>query len=371
MRPDAIVLYAVVTVLAWSSLVQQQDRKKLLSHWLMSGLLLAAVLIFQRSYYGDWLPNTYWLKATAKASSLAGGWAYTRGFLLNESFHLPLLLGGIFYLVMKRPRGKHSFTLLSVVCVWFAYVVWVGGDASAIGRFFVPIIPFLCALSALLLVTSLKGLKAEWRREKVGWRWQLSYQVTLISVMTGLFAYHVGLVLDYDLSRQEPSRPLVENLKVALALRQAGVPEGSVIGVFFAGTAPYFMPNQRFHDLLGKSDRYLARTTAHPGMVGHNKWDYGYSLGRVRPDLILTAAPFTDMSDQSAAREASMGLPISFHQALWLDPTFQREYRPNRIVLTLDCATMGGSVWVYARKGWSGLHQSSRQMHGSAEGDVK
>jgi hypothetical protein len=60
-----------------------------------------------------------------------------------------------------------------------------------------------------------------------------------------------------------------------------------VIGVHAAGVVPYYMPEHRFHDLLGKSDRHIAGTSARHGAPGHNKWDYEYSLGRVAPDVLI------------------------------------------------------------------------------------
>jgi hypothetical protein len=63
--------------------------------------------------------------------------------------------------------------------------------------------------------------------------------------------------------------------------------EDAVIAVTWAGAIPYFA-HRRTVDLLGKNDRYLAhlpeRVTFFPG---HNKWDYRYSIGRGKPDLIL------------------------------------------------------------------------------------
>ena len=41
--------------------------------------------------------------------------------------------------------------------------------------------------------------------------------------------------------------------------------------------------------MLGKSDRIIARGKPKPGAgfdPGHDKWDYAYSIGRLRPDIV-------------------------------------------------------------------------------------
>jgi hypothetical protein len=115
-----------------------------------------------------------------------------------------------------------------------------------------------------------------------------------------------------------------------------------VIAVYFAGTLPYYMPGYRFHDVLGKSDRVIAQMPARAGPPGHSKWDYAYSLGLVRPAVIVTAAPF------DGADEAVYRAHVAFHPALWLDPIFRSEYRRVAFVHNGEPATT--HQWVYARR---------------------
>jgi hypothetical protein len=119
------------------------------------------------------------------------------------------------------------------------------------------------------------------------------------------------------------------------------IPPGALIGVFTAGVVPYYLPEQRFHDFLGKSDRRIARSPAKPGPPGHNKWDYGYSLGEVRPDFLVTA-PFGGTDEQSRI-ELATGQDYGFHPALWLDERFRRDYRRF-------AGAPGDVIWIYARR---------------------
>jgi hypothetical protein len=63
-------------------------------------------------------------------------------------------------------------------------------------------------------------------------------------------------------------------------------PVDTRIAVVWAGAVPYF---SRLYavDLLGKSDKVIARSTPHNMSPGHNKWDYTHSIGALKPDYIL------------------------------------------------------------------------------------
>lgn len=81
-RPDALL------VLAWVVLWQRRPRAH--APLLVAGALVAAVLVFQRAYYGDWLPNTFHLKASA---DIDRGLGYLERFALWEHFSLPYSSG--------------------------------------------------------------------------------------------------------------------------------------------------------------------------------------------------------------------------------------------------------------------------------------
>jgi hypothetical protein len=85
---------------------------------------------------------------------------------------------------------------------------------------------------------------------------------------------------------------------IAEALRERLTPQDGEIAVVWAGSLPYFMPEYRFLDMLGKTDRHIARTQAHPGFyVGHNKWDLEYTFVTHTPPAVVLVdgvIPFRD-----------------------------------------------------------------------------
>jgi hypothetical protein len=333
MRPDAMIVLAWVGAAVCLRLWRGHGSRRDLGALAASGLLIAAVFVFQRLYYGDWLPNTFHLKAPDGAASLGSGLAYLRRYALAEHFALPLLLAPPALAAWRWMAGRRiPLLLLGLLLSWTAYVVGVGGDAFAHGRFFAPIVPLL-ALSAGALVEDVARALGRWRI--------VAGSATAL-VMLGLVAH----VLPYRHSRVVAPRLLspdaVNGVCLAWALRDSALPREAVIGVFFAGTLPYYLPEFRFHDMLGKSDRVIAHGPARQGPPGHNKWDYAYTLGRVRPEIILTAGRF-DQVDEAVYRQT-----VRFHPALWVHPLFRPEYR--RIEVLHRGQVVNTHEWVYARR---------------------
>lgn len=128
--------------------------------WLagVSALVLALHFGFRQAYYGDWLPNTARAKVSGDALPEAArawftrrGWHYVVSLFLAFPSLLVALALGLGALVPRTgsrlPRGLAVGLLF--VGANLAYVVRVGGDFMAMGRFFVPSLAF-CGLAFAL-----------------------------------------------------------------------------------------------------------------------------------------------------------------------------------------------------------------------------
>ena len=77
-----------------------------------------------------------------------------------------------------------------------------------------------------------------------------------------------------------------DHARTGVLLSKVTAPDAS-IAVVGAGAIPYFS-QRRAIDLMGKSDRHIAREPGRGRFApGHNKWDYAYSIGSLRPDVII------------------------------------------------------------------------------------
>ena len=75
-----------------------------------------------------------------------------------------------------------------------------------------------------------------------------------------------------------------ENARIAFYLRDETPPEMSV-ALHCAGTTAYFAERPAI-DVLGKSDRHIAKLPVRVFHPGHSKWDWDYVLFERRPDVI-------------------------------------------------------------------------------------
>src|SRR5262249_37943555 len=77
-----------------------------------------------------------------------------------------------------------------------------------------------------------------------------------------------------------------EDTKGGVLLHQATPPD-TTIAVVTARAIPYYAERQSI-DIRGKNDRHVANLEPRgPLYPGHNKWDYDYSIGRLRPDVVV------------------------------------------------------------------------------------
>ena len=62
--------------------------------------------------------------------------------------------------------------------------------------------------------------------------------------------------------------------------------ESTSVALHWAGTTAYFAERPAV-DVLGKSDRHIARLSVDRFSPGHSKWDWSYVIHSLRPDVIL------------------------------------------------------------------------------------
>jgi hypothetical protein len=315
-RLDACVILLATVV--WCAIV---DRPRRLRHVVAGvcvlGLAAGSQTIFRLIYYGDWLPNTYYLKMTGYPASLR----VLTGLLAFLGFlgRLPWWLSLLAFLPFIWRRGGRTL-LVALFLSQCLYSVWVGGDAwewwGGANRYLATVMPLFFVLVSLGLADLLS-----WPAERPGsGRLAAAAHTAAAMLVSGLLvasnsfssdSLRQWLLLKPPLLRDDNAT----NVRTAELIR-AVTTDKALVALSWAGAIPYFS-SRRSHDLLGKCDRRIAREQTHAIMgwtaagsfvPGHLKWDFDYSIMQLQPDLVLR-----DISSGRAQKVAFLARYRSFY----------------------------------------------------------
>jgi hypothetical protein len=294
-RIDMVVPFIVIVAyLVWMDAPNRQ--RHLL--WGLATLVffLGGQTLLRFWYYGEWLPNTYYLKVVGApvwfrvAHGLAVYWQFlwTTNWVL---YVLPLA-------VMLLTWDKSGLLLVGLFLAQSAYSIYVGGDAwehrGGANRFIAIAMPvFFIAFSA-----SLYRLRLKMAAERPAWQRVALAAAELGFLGVSFFSLNVMIESNYVerlLFMRQPLfvRGTERATSIGLYVR-AMTTEQARVAVVTAGAIPYFSERYAI-DLMGKNDPVIARLDSRIkispyGILefrpGHSKWDYAYSIAELKPDVV-------------------------------------------------------------------------------------
>ncbi len=280
LRPDAGLFFA--TALAARASCAPRAWAALRAGALALAASSGAYLLFGWLYYGDPLPNPWYLKATGMPRHLA----LERGLaslLVWLPGALPALAAAALALA-GAPRDPLLRIAAALLCVSAGYEISVGGDwiVRLGSRFVAPALPLLGLLASRGLTQVVARLPA-----------RLALGAPARSLLGILLLATLGLAASPGSATREWLDPRAatllrdynrSNWRLGATLRDHSAPSTRV-AVHWAGVVPYV--SRRFAiDVLGKSDRHIARLVVDRFEPGHAKWDWEYVLNTLRPDVI-------------------------------------------------------------------------------------
>ncbi len=306
-RLDMAVPYFMLFIFHLFSMKKNRIRKSLT---FLAPLLivLAAQTVFRFLYYGELLPNAYYLKMTGYPAFLR----ILRGFLVFIDFlWKPAFLLYLLPLVLVFSKKSKTLRLPALLVLGqVGYSIYVGGDSwewyGICNRFIVVAMPLFFILFASAIH---KMIEQYQRRPFTKFHRYLSKVYLIAFLILGQFAFNATNKRD-DFAPWLLTNPPFEvegikaNLDMGLLIEKITFPDAK-IALTWAGTVPYFI-NRKYIDLLGKNDRKIARTRMHRFedteplfsnnflkspytffYPGHLKWDFDYSISRLKPDVIM------------------------------------------------------------------------------------
>lgn len=280
-RPDALLLGVAVVAGDLAALaLRRRDRSARLRDvttttavWLaLYGLYFA----WRFRYYGDPLPNTYYLKlGSSHFDGWARGVAYAKGFVVARGWVPLLALAAAPFALRPGVRALLPFALLHAI-----YVVWAGGDFYEGHRFLVPLVPVVALLAARVVAALAR------RAQTVGPRWLAPTTVALAAAAVALVASGANapgsIARALDAIGEERA-----GHRASMRWLGAHAPEAS-IAADDVGAAGFY-GDLRVVDVLGVVDRDIAHRdvfTLGRGLAGHEKSARLFDVLARRPTFI-------------------------------------------------------------------------------------
>lgn len=294
-RADGVLALVVLTLAA---AIFERTKAPIVRGGLVALVTVGGLVAFGLAYYGEALPNTYYLKATGcpRLAMWSSGGAQTLVTLRGMLLPFGIAVVGTLAFHRKNPFVR---VLWAMVASLAAYNVWVGGDWvwEYTGRFIAPALPILIVLFELSAwefaqrLALVKDETTEGAPERAPTLLRFSEERRIDAFVFGSLiastSFSTSVALGEWLNPSEPTMHKatnVENYAIAGYLRDH-TDEGTSIGLRWAGAVAYFSGRPGV-DVLGKADRHIAHLVVDRFAPGHSKWDWGYVVNERKPDLL-------------------------------------------------------------------------------------
>ncbi len=325
-RLDAVIQ---VFIILGYLIVRKASPKKVLLPVLIVLLTILAIVLFQRLYFGDFLPNTYYQKMAGTSA-----WERVRNGLLVFYQHalwdtaLAAMVSFACLILYRDFRRPQIFLLAALFAGECAYSVWVGGDyaeveVNAANRFITQGMPALIVLLSLALDRLLSDPRLRLAGRPAA---QTATAVVLAVIALAVISGRPWRAWTND------NAPLlkadIRRTRLGLFIAKNTAPEAA-IAVHAAGQIPYYSGRTTI-DLLGLNDPVVAKgPVTGPFYPGHDKWNYEYSIQQLQPDLIadnwIKLAEF--MKSQGEYRRLENGIYVRKDSTLIDAESLSQDYR--------------------------------------------
>lgn len=286
-RPEGLLFFGVTWLFFtfdWLVLRRRTGRALVLWSALVGGVV-GAHFLWRYSYYGQWLPNTFYAKVPGLW--LEQGAAYLGFFVADHwlAWLLPLLA-----VVLLLRRDFATVYFLVLLLAFCAYLLGIGGDRFEF-RFMTPVLPLLF----WLLQEGVRALPAwRWRRRRtrvvvslgcvglaVGLLW-CAYRPNTLHYTERRGIAHLENIAAYAQWRTTEGRFLRE------LVEEGYLRDDTLIAVGGAGALPYYARLPAL-DFRGLNDLRIAhQPVTERGVIAHEKvatWDYLVERGVIMLDV--------------------------------------------------------------------------------------
>ena len=253
------------------------------------------LLLFQHSYYGEWLPNTYTLKLVGIPLQfrMLDGIRYIIPFLWNILVIVVCVAAD-----MIRGYSRRKTLMCCIVVTMILYNIYIGGDVYGYYRIVMPAMPLLLVLFAVSMVRTMDIEKLWPTKSDQGVngaeliRMKLHFAAMAGLLLSATLALNLQYLREIAMVYRLPYTGGYRLFTNRALLLDKFLSAQATIGVGAAGVVGYYT-NRVGIDFWGKMDRHVANLPpdltgnaamfSSRSMVGHNKYDLEYSIKQKRP----------------------------------------------------------------------------------------
>lgn len=303
LRPEGLMVFCLMIGM---SVILSLNQVKRIAHNHLLPLLLYVIpfslyFIWRLDFFGDPLPNTFYVKTGGGIDQYLRGGQYLANF--SVYYLLPLMAPMLLALVklglpkwqgnltiesLRQFALKHSalFICFVILAVYLTYILYVGGDYMAMYRFLVPLLPLLYIFMAPVI-------HAVWASEsQLNKNYQpLILSIILAALLTGIHSTPIEEELFPKPGRQHGHYR-------GVVTERWHVARLSLIGQYFDGIkkdsseslatraigAIAYYADMDIHDMSGLTDTNISHKKMKgmgKGWAGHEKMDIDYSFRRL------------------------------------------------------------------------------------------
>jgi hypothetical protein len=304
-RPEGAGICVIGISVIWLMRKGVERRRAVIRLMVPCGVILAALLVFRLSYYGDWLANSVRAKSALLPLLRDSELSRWPGVLFNDAgigYVLDFVrygFGGAILLaiVPALPGGKGRWIaalMLSSLGMGVAVAVYNFGDWMSCFRLLTPYLPITTVLVVWGMVDLLRRL-----REQLHESWCGPCRLAL-----------AGLVMYMAAGQFQWRRPMIgknPDRELACLLNQSRQP-GLLAATDVLGRLSYFADKVPVLDMAGLTDVYIAE---------HGKPSPPF--GRTDFDYVLSRRPHFIMNNVRSAWARRLKTPAFVDEYWWVD----------------------------------------------------
>lgn len=284
LRPEAALLYPIMSI---TFLIESARHKSGLKSLMIGFLVLLALggayLAWKYYYFGQILPNPFYLKAVGNSFISPDGLQSVLSYINEYSLLLLLAFPGMFLAIVSKGPERHlnkiialtGFSFIFAYCIFFIHIDTL---MDIYGRFLYPLVPLLILLTIPFFAKALGFIESISKHKAIVLS-VLMVVYLLAFAPADIFKFYERLTwLSSKHNLQANKFYMVKELHIAKVLARFPHIKDTRIAFADSGVIPYFS-GAIWLDVVGLNDSYIAKTRDKNKLV-----DYFFAWS---PDLVI------------------------------------------------------------------------------------